>query len=312
MSWRYDVLNLHGTCLVTKRLKNVWLFLFPSNETQTGGAQLQNYWHEQKRQLSVAVSVCLCQSVSQSVSLSVCLSVCLSLYIYIYMCTYICICCGVIVRSKFGLFNRYFLVQICKKTLFVKKHYKHRGSALFLKKKLRAKNLVAVIWSKLAFFWTPNLDHIITQIITIKKVIVLLFLHLTMCWNTYFIVLLNTNQTLPKKWPKKTMILHILQNTSSKTNVLLQPPLLTKIGVFQHVLKAETLMLNKKHNLKSGNAKTRKRDLKEKTRQETKKEKGLMKKLCNWIVWSCSFHEIKPKNNEKERDKNKEQKKAKK
>ena len=43
-------------------------------------------------------------------------------------------------------------------------------------------------------------------------------------------------------------------------------------------LKPKTLMLNKKHNLKSGKAKIRKRDPKEKARQETKKERNYLRK----------------------------------
>ena len=40
------------------------------------------------------------------------------------------------------------------------------------------------------------------------------------------------------------------------------------------VLKPKTFMLNKKHNLKSGNSKDKKRDLKEETRQETKTKRN--------------------------------------
>ena len=43
-------------------------------------------------------------------------------------------------------------------------------------------------------------------------------------------------------------------------------------------------MLNKRHNLKSGKTKIRKRDLKEKTRQETKNRENIdEKKLWNSI-----------------------------
>ena len=40
-------------------------------------------------------------------------------------------------------------------------------------------------------------------------------------------------------------------------------------------------MLNKKHNLKSGKAKKRKRDWKEKTRQETKRKRKYFRKKIN-------------------------------
>ena len=61
-------------------------------------------------------------------------------------------------------------------------------------------------------------------------------------------------------------------------------------------LKPKTMMLNRKHNSKSGKTKIRKRYFKEKTRQETKKEKILMKKRnCNLICSCCSIHETKAK-----------------
>ena len=41
-------------------------------------------------------------------------------------------------------------------------------------------------------------------------------------------------------------------------------------------------MLNKKHNLKSGKSKDKKKGFERKTRQETKKEKILMKK--NFVI----------------------------
>ena len=90
-----------------------------------------------------------------------------------------------------------------------------------------------------------------------------------------------------KKPPSKNDNVSLLQNTGSQKKRFVATPLLTKqIGVFELVffLKPNTLMLNKKHNLKSGEKKTniRERDLKEKTRQETKKEKRFMKK--NFVI----------------------------
>ena len=60
------------------------------------------------------------------------------------------------------------------------------------------------------------------------------------------------------------------------------------------------MMLNKKHNSKSGKkTKIRKRDFKEKTRQETKKENILMnKRNCNLIFSCCSIDETKAKKKE--------------
>ena len=79
-------------------------------------------------------------------------------------------------------------------------------------------------------------------------------------------------------------------------------------------LKLKTFMFNKKHNLKSGKAKIRKRDFKEKTRQETPQKRK------DW--WQTSFvieyfdvvlfmkqKQVRKKN--KETDKNKELKESK-
>ena len=61
--------------------------------------------------------------------------------------------------------------------------------------------------------------------------------------------------------------------------VLLQLPFWPKIGVFQLFLKPKTLMLNKKHSLKSGKkTKIRKGDWKEKARQETKRKRKYFRK----------------------------------
>ena len=61
----------------------------------------------------------------------------------------------------------------------------------------------------------------------------------------------------------------------------------------------KNLDVEQKHNLKSGKAKIRKKNLKQK-RQETKKRENIVEeKTCNWIFWSCSFHERKPKKKEK-------------
>ena len=37
-------------------------------------------------------------------------------------------CCGVIIWSKFGLFNSYYLVQVCFLDIVCQKHYKNRVS----------------------------------------------------------------------------------------------------------------------------------------------------------------------------------------
>ena len=99
---------------------------------------------------------------------------------------------------------------------------------------------------------------------------------------------------------------------------MLQPPFSPKKNVFLKlcVLKPKTFMLNKKkHNLKSGETKIRKRDLKGKTRKETiKKKKRLMKQInCNFKFSCCSFQKNKSKEEGKmKRRQNKKQKESKK
>ena len=68
---------------------------------------------------------------------------------------------------------------------------------------------------------------------------------------------------------------HFAKHRLIKKNVLLQPPFSPKKNVFfkLFVLKPKTLMLNKKHNLKSEKKKIRKRDLKGKARQDTIKKR---------------------------------------
>ena len=121
----------------------------------------------------------------------------------------------------------------------------------------------------------------------------------------------------PKKGPK-TITFHILQNCWKhrliKENVLLQPPSWPpNIGVFSTCAfsNQKHWCWTKKCKLKSGTAKIRKRDFKEKTRQDPppppKKEKGLIdKNFCNWIFWCCSFHETKAKKTEKQRKRQKQ------
>ena len=96
-----------------------------------------------------------------------------------------------------------------------------------------------------------------------------------------FIVFLNINQNRPKTWAKKNdNFSHFAKHRFIKNTVLLQPPFWPKIGVFQlWFFQPKTLMLNKKHNLKSGKRKDKKKGLKRKNKTENQtKEKRLMKK----------------------------------
>ena len=66
-------------------------------------------------------------------------------------------------------------------------------------------------------------------------------------------------------------------------------------------------MLNKKHNLKSGNSKDKKKELEtKKDRKPTKRENIDEDKTCNLIFWCCSFHEREAKKKEKERKRQKQ------
>ena len=102
---------------------------------------------------------------------------------------------------------------------------------------------------------------------------------------------------------------HFAKQRLIKKTRFVATPLLTKNVCFfkLSVLKPKTLMLNKKHNLKWGNSKDKKKELERKKDRKPKKEKILMKKkACNWIVWCCSFHERKAKKKEKERKRQKQ------
>ena len=144
------------------------------------------------------------------------------------------------------------------------------------------------------------------------------FLLLKMCWNTYFYsVFWTSTKNCQKNGQKKTITFDILQNTGwYKKNRFVATPLLTKNVFFKFfVLKPKTFMLNRKHNLKSGKSKDKKKELETKKGRKLKKEKWFQKKkTCNLIFWCCSFHERKAKKKEKERKKEtktRNQKKAK-
>ena len=77
---------------------------------------------------------------------------------------------------------------------------------------------------------------------------------------------------------------HFAKHRFIKNTVLLQPPFWPKIGVFQlGFFETKNNDVEQKHNLKSAKNKDKtKRDFKEKRRQETKKEKRLMKE--NFVI----------------------------
>ena len=145
------------------------------------------------------------------------------------------------------------------------------------------------------------------------------FLLLKICWNTYFILLF---WTWPKNWqkngPKKNdNFSHFAKQRliKKKKKHFVATPLLTKnVCLFKlSVLKPKTLMLNKKHNLKWGKTKIRKRNLKEK-RQETKKRENIDEEKnlqLNFFDVVPFMKEKQRRKKKKERDKNNEPKDSK-
>ena len=94
-----------------------------------------------------------------------------------------------------------------------------------------------------------------------------------------------------------------------KRTCFVATPLLTKKCFFKFfVLKPKTFMLNRKHNLKSGKSKDKKKELERKKDRKPKKEKWFQeKKTCNLIFWCCSFHEREAKKKDKETKKGQKQ-----
>ena len=132
-----------------------------------------------------------------------------------------------------------------------------------------------------------------------------------MCWNTYFYSVFEEEAKIDK-----TRFSHFAKHRFIK-NVLLQPPFGQKLVFFNlGLLKPKTLMMNKKHNLKSGNSKDKKRDSKEQKRQEPKQKRNIDPKKLQLNVFDVvPFVKQKQKQRRKkrkEREKNKESKESKK
>ena len=123
------------------------------------------------------------------------------------------------------------------------------------------------------------------------------------------------NQNLAKKGQKKTITFHILQNTGSlKKTVLLQLVFFCFFVLFNlFFLKLKTLMLNKKHNLKSGKSKDKKGIWNRKARQETKRKRTYFRKKrnCNWKCSCCGFSWNKSKEERKMKKRQKQETKRK-
>ena len=139
---------------------------------------------------------------------------------------------------------------------------------------------------------------------------------LKMCWNTYFYSVVWTSPKIcPKKGHQKNdNFSHFPKHRLIKKNRFVATPLLTIFCLVVCLEIKKNLMLNKKHNLKSGNSKDKKKEIETKKDRKPKKRENIDEdKTCNLIFWCCSFHERKQRRKrKKERDKNKEPKESKK
>ena len=95
--------------------------------------------------------------------------------------------CGVIIRSKFGVFNSYYLVQVFLKHC-LSKYYKIGFSALSYWEQIARKHFDGYHLVQVGQFLDPKLgpdkNSYLDQIITIYNVF--LFFALKMCWNSGF------------------------------------------------------------------------------------------------------------------------------
>ena len=113
--------------------------------------------------------------------------------------------------------------------------------------------------------------------------------------------------------PKKRYFSHFAKHRLIKNSVMLHTHsfeinVFFNLGFWNHKQWCWTKNINQNQ----GKTKIRKRDFKEKTRQETKKEKILMKKRnCNLLFSCCSIHETKAKKKEKWKKRQKQETKRK-
>ena len=143
-----------------------------------------------------------------------------------------------------------------------------------------------------------------------------------MCWNTYFIVFFEHQPKFaPKKGQKPHDNLHFpkhrLITKNKKRFVATPPPPFTKnccFSTFFGFLKPKTLMLNKKHNFKSGKNKDKKKGFQRENKTENQKKRE------DWWtkIWHLNISDVVPfmkpkqrRKKRKERDKTRNQKKAK-
>ena len=121
---------------------------------------------------------------------------------------------------------------------------------------------------------------------------------------------------MQKKCQKKNdNFWHFAKHRFIKNPVLLQPPFFWKNVFFNlFFLKPKTMMLNKKHNSKTGKKQRQGKEIwKRKQDRKPKKENILMKKRNSNLIFSCSFQETKAqKIEQKKRQKQERKRKPKK
>ena len=159
----------------------------------------------------------------------------------------------------------------------------------------------------------PDNNPYLDKIITIKNG-VFLFLLQKCAEIPIFIVALEHQPKVAKKGPKKNdNCSHLAKHKLIKETFCCNPLLTKNVCFSLSFLKAKTLMLDKKHKLRSGNKEQgwEKGIWKIKQDRKPKKRTDWWKKPCNRICWCCSFHETKATRKQK-KTKRRNQKKAKK
>ena len=165
-------------------------------------------------------------------------------------------------------------------TLFVKNTINIVVSADLFEETNCARNFsIFIIWSKLAFVLDPQLGPDNNPTLDQIRTILNGHFFLNLCWHTEL-------KYLILQCPDKNVRLNLSFWIS------------------------KTFMLNKKHNLKSGETSNIKNGCQRENKTGNRQKRDWWKQFCNILFWCCSFHETKAK--KKERDKNKEPKEKKK
>ena len=172
---------------------------------------------------------------------------------------------GVIIWAKF-VFTKMYQNAIKYIYIYIFRH---------IKKEVHLQGLVS--WPTWSFLCCnklgPDNNPYLAQIITSHDV----FLSEDVLKNPSPTVLFEHQNKFARNWAKKTMIFHIFKARVINKNVLLQPPISPTMCLLSwHFLKTKALLLHKNTTQDLKNTKM-KGHLKDKSRQDTKKQKGLMK-----------------------------------